>query len=152
MLRCVKWLPFACLGLFVLFACLGYALKSGGKKLDYEYTPRFYDIHGKRVQDAALYDEHGGPYDKKNNEWLQGAQEPSLTFRVKVGATARFRERSVTMQWHTRDAFLKWLDTGFTRELTDHNANMRAWEANLKELRDGAGPAGGYYPIILDAK
>ena len=159
MLRCLKWLPIACIAAFV--ACLGLGwILSPGKAVTVVVPPPpqesnmalillFYDMNGRPI--AAKPRNAKGAVDFGKWEHQPPHQE---TIDVSP-EDKRYKERlGQPIVWRTQQDYVKWLDHEFLGELNSRGANAQSpeWTKLLHKFHTDAGKVSCDYPIILDTK
>jgi hypothetical protein len=158
MLRCIKWLPIACIGLFALFCLIGYKLVPNKpvaiptiEDNKMELTFQAFDIHAKPIQARSL-DSNGHPFPKLGEEWKKGTRGPLVTVEMKPDDSAHYSGLPELVQWRTKEEFRKWLDSDFKQVLLSRKANLNEWKSELSELDADANDISCIYPIILYRK
>ena len=155
MLRCIKWLPYACVGAFVIFALLGWVLvkptAAAGPNgpLQYEITFRAYDVNGTEVQ-ATAKSANGTQMGKLPEKLTRAAGTVENIFVTPTDAS-KFLPRPEQVVWRKPEEYRQWLHGQFTSSIRQQNGNVDKWHDSLSTLDNSIGPVGYVYPVIVPA-
>src|SRR5258708_10330248 len=110
MLRCVKWLPFACLGLFLLFGFIGYKLVKDNPVVPKSHviiiTFLAYDVDGNKIADAQAIPANGTPFVLPDH--LQNAPDYKMRIDVKPKDASKYSVAHEPVIWRNVPAYRDW--------------------------------------------
>jgi hypothetical protein len=152
-LRCIKWLPFACVGVFALFVCLGSVLNPEKRKqrpiapVQHGMTFFFvaYDINGQIIPSVTLV---GSVQTNKQSHDV--GQKDLIT--VKPNDDTHYEAKTQEVLWLNKEQFLNWLKGDFQKELRDRGAKPEKWKTAIDQLERAAIDTSCNYPVILEPR
>jgi len=158
MLRCLKWLPFACLIIFSLCFGLGWFLGNPSPKPNVPVAKKYmtlifyaYNINGQLIPATTITNSREANTLTSFSKLTMEVGEAQF-IHVKPDNSNRYQERTVKVTWPTREQFLAWLDTDFQQELRARGASVQKWQSALKELKNDAADTSCIYPVVLETK
>lgn len=154
MLRCIKWFPFACIGVFVICVLLGWVLAPRkpavlNGPLQYEITFRAYDVNGTEVP-ATAKSANGTQMGKLPEKLTRAAGTVEDLF-VTPTDHLKFLPQHEQVVWRKPEEYRQWLHGQFTSSIRQQSGNVDKWHDSLSTLDSSVGPVGYVYPVIVPA-